>query len=457
MATAADGHTADNGTYGINEAYDELQPRLTIGKRRTLTIEQTRKVNTFSKDIPLVVGLKLNDIIYDGYDFNKDLVNREQPYLEVSYAITSDQAGTDVIDLSQGMLVYYGNSQTPLTKTNTGQILFMKDQHTADPAYEYYNMEEHNTDGQLTTATNISLTLDFSQALNFNFEAGKTYWMKVSLYRATEEELDYPLNGKPIQTLMIPIRVETDLRYGYRIDTERERLNVNLIDKDEDDNIAELTFVSKFSHVADKSEKTNIQYSLYKKNALGKYILCTDEETQGLALRLTYDSEYELQEELSGGRAQFSLWYYNNLSGTDTAFYTNGSEPDVIIGDVTVNIAEGRISTISIIKDEAPVNGFNTLIADIIADNGVAGILRPLTLEEAAVVAAIGRILGSIRSGITTDGAGSCTMAITDFSDNLELGNYKLVGSLRVNGAEVASDFFIFNVNKNRKYAPIKP
>jgi hypothetical protein len=48
-------------------------------------------------------------------------------------------------------------------------------------------------------------------------------------------------------------------------------------------------------------------------------------------------------------------------------------------------------------------------------------------------------------------------MAITNFSESLSLGNYKLVGSLRVNGVEVASDFFIFNVNSNRLYDPIKP
>jgi hypothetical protein len=242
MATDEDGYTADKGTYGISKAYDALQPYLTINKRRSLSINQTGRVNTFSREIPLTVGLELKDLIYEGYDFSKDLINKTQPYLEVSYAITSDEAGKNVMELSQGTMVYYGASSDALTKNNTGQILFMMDQGIR------YDMGEHNVGGQLSTVTNISLTLDFSHALQFNFEVGKTYWMKVSLYRVAESELGHPLNGKPIQTLMIPIRVETDRRYGFRIDAERKQLNVNLLGKDDEEKIPDLSFTSRFSN-----------------------------------------------------------------------------------------------------------------------------------------------------------------------------------------------------------------
>ena len=47
-------------------------------------------------------------------------------------------------------------------------------------------------------------------------------------------------------------------------------------------------------------------------------------------------------------------------------------------------------------------------------------------------------------------------MKLTGLSDSLPVGNYKLVGTLITNQVEVATDFFIFNVNQNVLLDPIQ-
>jgi hypothetical protein len=112
---------------------------------------------------------------------------------------------------------------------------------------------------------------------------------------------------------------------------------------------------------------------------------------------------------------------------TETAAYTDGTVT-VEVGDVTLTTAGERITAISITKDSTPVDDYSELINEVIADNGVDRIVRPLTLSEQAVAAAISRILTAIRSSVTEAGAGSCF-----YGDN-ELQREPVSGQLQAGG-----------------------
>ncbi|NCB73000.1 MAG: hypothetical protein EOM45_14605 [Clostridia bacterium] len=350
-------------------------------------------------------------------------------------------------------MVRYGDTTTPITKSNTGQILFMKDQGFV------YDMRDKNTDGTVSTSTDVSIEIDFSNALNYNFVTSKSYWLKVCLYRTADP--DYPLNGNPVQTLMIPIEVESDKEYGYRMDVDNDQLNVNLYNTVSDGQtgtnvIPDLSFDTLYSNVSDNNENTSVRYSLYKRDAAGVYQLCTDDAAlHGLSLGMDYGA-YTLSEAFSGGTAKFSLWHYSlNGSDTESAYYTSG-EDTVTVGTVAVTISNNRITGITATKDGSAVAGMDSIINAVIAANGVSGISQSMTLTQKAVFSAIKRILLRSRTGATIDGTGTSAMAISGFSGDLPLGNYKIVGGLYVNNIQVASDYFIFNVNKNLLYDPIQ-
>jgi len=458
MATDdAGGYSSDEGFFVIDGYYGPIQPRLTLEPRRKLYIEQTRPVGSFSRDIPLDIGLRLIDSIYEGYVFENDLVNFAQPYLEVACGLAGDPDGEEYVELSQGLRIRYGDSNSALSKTDTGRILFMRDQGLE------YDMRDSHTGGSLTAMTDVSLELDFSQALAFNFEANRTYFIIIGLYRTSEPDL--PLSGRPVQTLTIPVRIESDLEYGFRLDADKAGLAVNLNGIASDGSAApELTFTARYSNIKENSENTRAVFRLYRKNGAGEYELCEDDEAlRGLSLKLTYGDGSFITRSFAGGEARFYPWRY--VEGLEASYYSEaavyGSGPDTVaLGTVTVDIHEDEIEAISLTDGGLPVEGYDALLSEIREENGVEGITQTLTPAEYAVVLAAGAILDRIRTGLADDGDGvgvkKGVMSLTGFDGELELGNYRLEGSLQVNGVEVAGDYFIFNVNKNRLFDPIQ-
>ena len=457
----ANGLTKD--LFGIDTWYNDVQSYTSIGPRRDISLEFKGPVESFSQSIPLKVNLLLKDAIKAGYSFDTDLVNREKPYLEIAFAITRDPAGNQVQELSQGIQIYYGNETTPLTKTNTGQILFMKDQG------KNYDMRTYNLGETLATTTDVSLQIDFADALDYNFSSSNPYWLKASIYRTADP--DFPLGGNPVDTLMIPIRVESDKDYGYRLDVAQQDLVINLRDRVEDPagsdpRIRDLPFAAQFSNVQDNNINTMVEYTLYHKNDNGQYIRCDENwpdslpgaSLDGLSLAIQYNGSYQIQKAFNDGKIVHPLWYYNLEGQSDPkrAQYTFADQT-VAVGDVTVSISKNRITQITVQDGATDLTAtYSSLINEIIAQNGIGGLAQSMTLDQRAVYETILEILASARTSSTTDGAGSLAMKLTGLSDSLPVGNYKLVGTLITNQVEVATDFFIFNVNQNVLLDPIQ-
>jgi hypothetical protein len=225
-----------------------------------------------------------------------------------------------------------------------------------------------------------------------------------------------------------------------------------------------LTFTARYSNIKENSENTRAVFRLYRKNGAGEYELCEDDEAlRGLSLKLTYGDGSFITRSFASGEARFYPWRY--VEGLEASYYSEaavyGSGPDTVaLGTVTVDIHEDEIEAISLTDGGLPVEGYDALLSEIREENGVEGITQTLTPAEYAVVLAAGAILDRIRTGLADDGDGvgvkKGVMSLTGFDGELELGNHRLEGSLQVNGVEVAGDYFIFNVNKNRLFDPIQ-
>lgn len=444
----------EDKTFGIDTSYVSAQSYLTIGQRRSLHIRQAGTAASFSAGIPLVVNLELQDSVTLGYDYSYDYVNKSEPYLEVAYAITSDPEGQNVVDIPLGTLIRYGGSDAQYTKSTTGQVLFFRDQENSE-----YDMSKVDFTNSQTLTSNVSLALDFSKAVQFPY-TNTNYYLRVTLYRTADQS--YPMGGGAIQTLLIPISVESNAEYGLRLDAAEESLNKNLNELTEENAVAPLSFTANYSNIADGSENTKVVYKLYKRGSDGAYALCPG-ESDGLSVAMGYADGSLITRPFKDSMAEFNLWYYKEGEGggaasySETASYLSGSD-EVVVGTVNLTVYQGKISSITVKSGEQDITAsYQSIINTIKNGNGTSGVIQSMDDSQKAVVKAVSNILLKARTSATTGGTGENSMSLSGFRQNMSLGNYKLTATLTVNGVAVAEDFFVFNVNKNYAHSAVQP
>ena len=426
-------------TFQMAATYTDNIPVVDFSPRRHFSISMRSSALTFNRVVPLSVIMNLNDSVSPNYDYSKDLINQETPFLEIAYTISNDLEGFDVIDVPQGTYILFGSSKLPVTKAVNGAAMFCLE------GDNVYCMEEtfakKNADGSVVTAsdtgkivqeitdqfrtveTNISIDLDFSHTSEYQFKPGEVYYLQVNVYRTANP--DYPLGGSPVATLTIPIRMEAQETYGFRMDmTEIGDINCNMSEITSTD----IEFTTMVTNATEGSNITEARYVLYRKDPVtGLYEEFLPEEgVMKLSLQL-FGGDTVTSTDLANGAVSWKLWRY--LNGTLERTKTGVASSTNVTAYVKVadgQIAEIKYTSVNVsgtdMKNDPTIKADLDAIIDLAKqNNGISGIAGSSDAEQ-AFIKAVQMALCEMRVGADTvnesdiilyvDGDGNvCTMS----------------------------------------------
>ncbi len=360
--TDSDGDALDySNIFTIDSIYNSMQSKVNVSARRTLEVTRDDSTAiTFSNQLPLSVDLTLTDEITESYDQELDIINAGYN-LDVVYEIldsNGDKVSTD------GVTVYYYDEDGYVAvEKGSESLMYMSD------LDKTYSLDDAHTDeyGEtiLIVETDVSITIDFSSALENKLENGATYTLRVYVYRIDAEGL----KSEIASYIDIPITVATSDTYGLRIDVDSGDLNMNLNTLTLATDALSLPFTLNVSNADGTSETTVVEYRLYYRGDDGTYQLYSpavsqDEAEETIAdspqVDVAYSADRSVTYSLEEGTVSTSLWYYDiqgssgwtvpTLASYET--YTGDNETSTVttqVGYVTFYIEGNAITEIKVL------------------------------------------------------------------------------------------------------------
>lgn len=491
---------------------------ITLEQKRQLDIENASDNKTGEENQKYFYSreteLKINFNLYDWYAgteyyFNKDEANNTAPYLDIIGKIVKvDASGNETtVPLSGGTRVKYLNNQQEMDEPGQKQyqqlqssdgIFFFRDQKDANGKQMEYNMKKiipaaSREEGKMPKG----IILNFANASNFKIEANCDYYFVLDLKRSPRAEFSDSINS--IQTIRIPLTVlGSGSEYGYRMNiSNTNQLSVNL------NNIAQgatINVENEFSgtNLADNSD-VQLEYKLYYKKSDNTYTSWKDNNTDKTPIFLsgTTDAGTLSNKDLID-TVTFAPWYLTAPKAEEKPGYTITKDDSGT--KVTAKAAQGNVVSSALLNENgmleisATLNGkeyTSSMTVDSQTDKPGAQLVSYLKhIQKTKVATGYTGVMGDNEKDARTQfieilrilKEGSVQQArendkpLVDANDQnvytyqtdlcfntgktdnytLPLGNYKLVGKLKIDGTEVASDYIIFNVNKLNVYDVIQ-
>ncbi len=394
----------------------------------------------------------------------------KQYYAEDDYENVQTAAdGRQYVVTSSGTL-YYGTDILPVSFDDNGKAYIQAStidsgstvlnwvksiDEENDRAYVSLKQLTYTGNGE-TISTNVSITMDFTTAIGYNFTSG-TYFLDISLYRTAEP--DYPLGSYPITTEKIMYTIVGSEEYGILLGIDDiDSLNINFNDVGK----AKYGFKSNLSvaGMIDGASNEKVAFDLYKKNLeTGLYELYIPDP--GLfTVRMLFDGNFD-EFDLSDGTAKSYMWKYRDGTySTATPFeYTltdNVSHSfKVYLTIEDLHITQILIGDVTGGKDPVYVNqvssACSSILSRVISQNGTSGITLDTSSSEIqkTVLEEVEKVLKTARNELTVDGKGTTEIEfLVNPTEAVEAVNYKLVSRILIGDVTVASDFRIFNINR---------
>jgi hypothetical protein len=240
-----------------SSAIDDLK----LESKRTLKLENTdsNPVYHFGTNYnDMTVNFKLIDSVTSSYEFEKDVQNYANPYLDIVGTLveTLPDGTENSIAIPAGTIMQYNKNNAESLSSLESFFLF-RDHN------EIYDMGTA-LGTEKTKETQISLTFDWTNAVGLNIDSSNSYKLVLELKRSASQ--DFPNTAETVSTLEIPLTVDsTSNDFGYRMNVNSmSQLNVNLNNATQQG----IEIINQFSGVSEDNVNAQIRYTLYYKETL---------------------------------------------------------------------------------------------------------------------------------------------------------------------------------------------
>ena len=501
--------SADSTTYYASRV-DEI--RFQSKRNLLLTSESSGDTYRYSKKFLLSVPFEFEDSVLssDNYVFANDLANKDTPYLDIIASIQSSPKSGSVGSVRRIEVLPSGTEATLIqnrdayeednTKASSQEVdrsdavFFFKDNANAGAITSYKMTDKTGAakgDGYAPTAIGTKkkyrIILDFSGAPNFKSDANRNYYLVLEVKRSDSTE--FPNASSAVAKLEIPLQTDDASEYGYRmVVKDNNDLNMNLNKEN-----LKLAFDNEFSGKNLDEKNVEIKYSLYKKETNGSYSLY--KKPQG---KLWSDIKLNnipdvyggmTSKNFANGTVNCSPWYFGTLPDNvekSQEFSITMDDGTTVKISMTIQTDDNRkITGVPISCQDIPSTW--TDAAKYFEEVSITGnaLLEDYSAIPEKVKLALAEALKGLKAGSMVVKKNADDTNYEDAYQNvvylyqgtnitfssvpagegstsskpnykLEIGNYKLKGELYVNGAPVASDYIIFNVNEAHVYDPIQ-